>query len=104
LVLFRLATNFIGLPTSWSLSLARLSKNRGRDKKPRSRTRPLYSGTKGRRKKRIRHDKSAYKNRNVIERCFGRLKDFRHIATRYDKLAGNFFSALCLVAIVAYWL
>jgi transposase len=51
-----------------------------------------------------RHDKSAYKSRNVIERCFGRLKDFRRIATRYDKLAGNFFSALCLVAIVAYWL
>jgi transposase len=52
----------------------------------------------------FRHDKSAYKNRNVIERCFGRLKDFRRIATRYDKLAGIFFSALCLVAIVAYWL
>ena len=59
---------------------------------------------KSSRKKRIRHDKSAYKNRNVIERCFGRLKDFRRIATRYDKLAGNFFCALCLVAIVAYWL
>jgi transposase len=59
---------------------------------------------KSNRKKRIRHDKTAYKNRNVIERCFGRLKDFRRIATRYDKLAGNFFSALCLVAIVVYWL
>jgi transposase len=56
------------------------------------------------RKKRIRHDRQAYKRRNVIERCFGRLKDFRRIATRYDKLAANFFSALCLVAIVAYWL
>ena len=54
---------------------------------------------KSNRKKRIRHDKSAYKNRNVIERCFGRLKDFRRIATRYDKLAGNFFSALCLVSV-----
>ena len=64
---------------------------------------PVIPG-KSNRKKRIRHDKSAYKNRNVIERCFGRLKDFRRIATRYDKLAGNFFSALCLVAIVAYWL
>jgi transposase len=40
----------------------------------------------------------------VIARCLGRLKDFRRIATRYDKLAGTFFSALCLVAIVAYWL
>jgi transposase len=64
---------------------------------------PVIPG-KSNRKKRIRHDKSAYKNRNVIERGFGRLKDFRRIATRYDKLAGNFFSALCLVAIVAYWL
>jgi transposase len=54
--------------------------------------------------KRIRHDKKAARKRNVIARCFGRLKDFRRIAMRYDKLAGNFFSALCLVAIVAYWL
>ena len=56
------------------------------------------------RKKRIRHDKQAYKDRNVIERCYCRLKDFRHIATRYDKLARNYFSALCLVAAVAFWL
>lgn len=65
--------------------------------------RPVIPG-KSTRKKKIRHDKSAYKNRNVIECCFGRLKDFRRIATRYDKLAGNFFSAICLVATVAYWL
>jgi transposase len=43
------------------------------------------------------------KDRNVIERCYCRLKDFRRIATRYDKLARN-FSALCLVAAVAFWL
>jgi len=64
---------------------------------------PVIPG-KSNRKKRIRHDKSAGKNRNVIARCLGRLKDFRRIATRYDKLAGIFFSALCLVAIVAHWL
>jgi transposase len=64
---------------------------------------PVIPG-KSNRKKHVRHDKKAYKKRNVIERRFGRLKDFRRIATRYDKLAGNFFSALCLVAIVAYWL
>jgi transposase len=64
---------------------------------------PVIPG-KSNRKKHVRHDKKANKNRNVIERRFGRLKDFRRIATRYDKLAGNFFSALCLVAIVAYWL
>jgi len=54
--------------------------------------------------KRIRHDKKAYKNRNVIERCFCRLKDFRRIATRYNKLAQNSLSALCFVAMLAYWL
>jgi len=59
---------------------------------------------KSNRKKRIRHDKQAYKGRNVVERCFCRLKDFRRIATRYDKLARNFFSAICFVATLAYWL
>jgi transposase len=59
---------------------------------------------KSNRKKRFRHDKKAYKGRNVVERCFCRLKDFRRIATRYDKLARNFFSAICFVATLAYWL
>lgn len=64
---------------------------------------PVIPG-KSNRKKRIRYDKEAYKGRNVVERCFCRLKDFRRIATRYDKLARNFFSALCFVATLAYWL
>jgi len=51
-----------------------------------------------------RFNKRAYKGRNVIERCFCRLKDFRRIATRYDKLARNFLSAVQLAAIVAYWI
>ncbi|MDK9698340.1 MAG: IS5/IS1182 family transposase, partial [Siculibacillus sp.] len=33
-----------------------------------------------------------------------RLKDWRRIATRYDKLARNFLSAAYLAAVVAYWL
>ena len=37
-----------------------------------------------------RYDKNAYKGRNVIERMFCRLKDFRRIATRYDKRADNY--------------
>ena len=64
---------------------------------------PVIPG-KSNRKKKIRHDKKAYKNRNVVERCFCRLKDFRRIATRYDKLAQNFFSALCFAATLAYWI
>ena len=39
-----------------------------------------------------------YRDRNAIERMFGRIKDFRRIATRYDRLAQNFRAALCLVA------
>jgi transposase len=51
-----------------------------------------------------RFNKRAYKGRNVIERSFCRLKDFRRIATRYDKLARNFLAAVHLAALVAYWL
>jgi transposase len=50
-----------------------------------------------------RYDKVAYKGRNVIERMFCRLKDFRRIATRYDKLARNFLSAVHLAAAIAWW-
>ena len=60
--------------------------------------------SKSNRKKKIHHDNEAYKKRNVVERCFCRLKDFRRIATRYDKLAQNFFSALCFVATLAFWI
>jgi transposase len=60
--------------------------------------------SKSNRKKKIRHDRKAYKGRNVVERCFCRLKDFRRIATRYDKLAQNYFSALCFAATLAYWI
>jgi transposase len=50
-----------------------------------------------------RYDKAAYKGRNVIERMFCRLKDFRRIATRYDKLARNFLAAIHLAAAIAWW-
>jgi len=64
---------------------------------------PVMSG-RSNRKKRIRHDKQAYKDRNVSECCYCGLKDFRRISTRHDKLARNYFSVLCLVAAVAFWL
>jgi len=49
-------------------------------------------------------DQKRYRHRNVIERMFGRLKDFRRIATRYDKNANNFMAALCLAALICYWI
>ncbi len=35
-------------------------------------------------------DRDAYRNRNVVEHCFGRLKEYRRITTRYDKTASNY--------------
>ena len=45
-----------------------------------------------------------YHDGNAIKRMFGRLKDFRRIATRYDRLAHNFLAAVCLAATICYWL
>ena len=49
-------------------------------------------------------DRKRYKDRNGIERMFGRLKDYRRIAMRYDKNADNFMPALCLAALICYWI
>jgi len=57
-----------------------------------------------RRKPLIPYDVRAYRERNLIERMFCRLKDFRRIATRYDKLARNFLAGALLAAIAIWWL
>lgn len=49
------------------------------------------------------YDVEAYRGRNLIERMFCRLKDFRRIATRYDKRADNFLSAILIAAAVTWW-
>lgn len=49
-------------------------------------------------------DRVAYRLRNAVERTFCRLKDWRRIATRYDKLARNFAAAVTIASIVSYWL
>ncbi len=56
------------------------------------------------RKTMIPYDAVAYRQRNLIERMFGRIKNFRRIATRYDKLARNFLSAVLIAAIVIWWI
>ena len=63
---------------------------------------PIIPGKRGRKRK-IRHDKRRYRERWRIEATFNRLKDFRRIATRYDKLARNYVSAVALVAVIAFW-
>ena len=49
------------------------------------------------------YDAELYKERNVIERFFNKLKQFRRVATRYDKLLANFMGFVKLAAI-AIWL
>jgi transposase len=52
----------------------------------------------------IPYDAEAYKARNLVERMWCRLKDWRRLATRYDKLARNFLATTLLAAVFSYWL
>lgn len=56
------------------------------------------------RRRPIPYDVVAYRERNRIERMWCRLKDWRRIATRYDKLARNYLSGAYLAAIFTCWL
>lgn len=56
------------------------------------------------RKRPIQYDERRYRDRWRVEAMFCRLKDFRRIATRYDKLARNYLSAVALAAAIAFWL
>jgi transposase len=48
------------------------------------------------------YDKELYKKRHKIENFFGRLKDFRSIATRYEKTARNFLAGIHLAAAMTW--
>lgn len=47
-------------------------------------------------------DPDTYKKRNVVERCINRLKQFRAIATRYDKLASRYLAGIQLASLVLW--
>ena len=57
---------------------------------------PYKSNEKAANDKRCRIDMELYKSRNVVERCFGFLKECRRIATRYEKTARNYLSIVKL--------
>ena len=50
------------------------------------------------------YDKALYRERHKVEVMFGRLKDWRRVATRYDRCAHTFMSAITLAASVIFWL
>lgn len=56
------------------------------------------------RKVQIDYDKTLYKQRHKIENVFGRIKDWRRVATRYDRYAHTFMSAISIAATMCYWL
>ncbi len=64
---------------------------------------PVIPGRRNR-KRAIRYDQQRYRGRHLIEKAFCRIKDFRRVATRYDKLAANFLSGVALVTALAFWL
>jgi transposase len=64
---------------------------------------PCIPGRKSR-KKAIKYDKRRYKRRNRIEIMFGRLKDWRRIATRYGRCPVVFRAAIDLAAAIIFWL
>ncbi|MFI9787156.1 IS5 family transposase [Kitasatospora sp. NPDC051984] len=47
-------------------------------------------------------DKTAYKGRNVVERCFAKLKQFRSVATRFDKLAARYKAGVVIAALILW--
>ena len=65
--------------------------------------RACFSGRK-QRKKPVGYDKHRYKRRTRIEIMFGRLKDWRRVATKYDRCSKVFLSAIALAALLIYWL
>ncbi len=50
------------------------------------------------------YDKALYRKRHKVENLFVKLKDWRRVATRYDRCANTFFSAICIAAAVIFWL
>ena len=56
------------------------------------------------RKDPIQHDTDLYRQRHKIENMFGRLKDWGRIHICYDRCAHTFMSAICIAAIMIFWL
>lgn len=56
------------------------------------------------RKRPFDYDTTLYRQRHKVENLFAKLKDWRRIATRYDRRAHTFFSAICIAAAVIFWI
>ena len=64
---------------------------------------PCIPSTRSR-KQPFAYDKALYRQRHRVENMFAKLKDWRRVATRYDRCAHTFFSAICIAATVIFWM
>ena len=93
-----------GLPkVEWLLGDRGYDTDRFKDAYKDKAIRPCIPGRK-QRKKTVKYDQRRYKRHNRIEIMFGRLKDWRRAATRYDRCPKVFLSAIALFATVIYYL
>ena len=58
--------------------------------------------TKANERRQSDFDREAYRQRNIIERLINRLKNFRRIATRYEKRAANYLAMIHIAAILLW--
>jgi transposase len=66
-------------------------------------TRPVIP-PKRHRKDKLDFDPEIYRQRNVIERMFCRFKDWRRVATRFDRNIKTFMATVAIAATVIWWL
>lgn len=52
----------------------------------------------------IEHDRQIYRQRNVVERMHCRFKDWRRVATRFDRNIKTFMATIAIAAFVTWWL
>ena len=70
-------------------------------RRPQAESKPVIPPRPNRRRPHA-YDRHLYKERNQIERCFAKLKQFRRVATRYDKLLINFLGFVTMATIVIW--
>ena len=64
----------------------------------------MYIHSPQNRKQTIKYDAEQYKQRNGIDRMFGRHKDWRRFSTRYARCAHSFMSAIYIATTLTFWL
>ncbi len=90
-------------PAKWLLANSGYDADWFRDALREKGIKPCVPAKKNRKQK-IKFNGKLYKQRHKFENMFGKLKDWRRVATRYDRCAHTFFSTICIAAFVVFYL